>query len=82
MDVEIAIDLIREFKKSKEGRILIRKLKRDTELWQDYNEVKREVREAKEKKKMKHTSSVPCSAWHMTFGGKCLNCGGINNHNS
>ena len=19
--------------------------------------------------------SVPCAAWHITFGGKCLNCG-------
>lgn len=22
----------------------------------------------------------PCNASHMTFGGKCLNCGGVNGH--
>ncbi len=82
MEIKITMDLIRELEKDKEGRILLRDLRRSTELWQDYDEVKREVREAKEKKKMKHTSSVPCAAWHMTFGGKCLNCGGINNHSS
>ncbi len=50
MEIEIAMDLIREFEKDKEGRILLRDLRRSTELWQDYDEVKKEVREAKEKK--------------------------------
>ena len=59
MDVKITMDLIRELEKDKEGRILLRDLRRSTELWQDYNEVKREVIRAKEKKKMKHTAKFP-----------------------
>lgn len=26
------------------------------------------------------TPSMPCTAGSMTFGGKCLNCGGVNGH--
>ena len=51
MEVEIAIDLIREFEKNKKGRILLRDLRRSTELWQDYSEVKKEVRAACKKKR-------------------------------
>ena len=54
MNVESAMDLIREFEKDKEGRILLRDLRRSTELWQDYDEVKREVRAAYKKKKEKN----------------------------
>jgi len=25
---------------------------------------------------MKLKPSTPCAAWHTTFGGRCLNCGG------